>query len=80
MTEVDSCLFISPKVICLTCVDDSLFFARDKKDIDEVIETLQKQEKMSLEREEDAAGFLGVSISCNQETNEVTFTQIGLID
>ena len=54
MTEVDSCLFISLKVICLTYVDDSLFFARDKKDIDNVIDKLQNQEKMSLEQEEDA--------------------------
>ena len=33
--EVDACLFVSPKVICITYVDDTLFFARDKADIHE---------------------------------------------
>ena len=35
--DVNACLFISPKVICITYVDDTLFFARDMKDIDLVI-------------------------------------------
>ena len=78
MTEVDPCLFVSEKVICLTYVDNSLFFVRDKKDIDDVIELLQKQKKMSLEQD-DAAGFLGVSLSQNDKTKEVTLKQTGLI-
>ena len=38
--EVDACLFISDTVIILTYVDDTLFFARDMKDIDEAIQRL----------------------------------------
>ena len=55
-TEVDACLFIADKVICLTYVGDTLFFARDEKDVDDVISKLS--EKMTLEVESDAAGFV----------------------
>ena len=80
MTDIDPCLFISPTVICLTYVDDTLFFARDKDKIRKVVDLLRNQEKMLLEEEDDAAGFLGVSISRNHETKEVTFKQTGLMD
>ena len=35
---------------------------------------------MTLEEEDDAAGFLGVSITRNPETKDVTFKQLGLTD
>ena len=49
---------MSDKVICLVYVDDTIFFAKDKRDIDDVIRRLQEEEKMVLEEEEDVAGFL----------------------
>jgi len=74
--DVDACLFVSDKVICLTYVDDSLFFARDQKDIDEVIRKLRDDQGMKLTEENDVAGFLGVHIQ--REDDKVTLTQAGL--
>jgi len=80
MIDVDPCLFISDKVICLVYVDDTLLYARNMKDIDDVIKALTEDHKMTLEIEDDVAGFLGVHIERNKETGEVTLTQKGLID
>ena len=78
--DVDACLFVSPKVICITYVDDTLFFARNMSNIDEVIEKLRHQEKMTLEVELDAAGFLGVSLKHDEKAGTVILRQTGLID
>ena len=77
--DVDSCLFISDKVICLVYVDDTLLYARDQKDIDEVLRRLQEDEGMQLEVESDVAGFLGVQIHRDDKTGETKLTQTGLI-
>ncbi|CAB9526109.1 expressed unknown protein [Seminavis robusta] len=76
-TEVDPCLFISDKVICLVYVDDTLLYARNQDDIDEVLAKLRAR-GMVLEEEDDVAGFLGVQIKPNAETGEITLTQSGL--
>ena len=77
--EVDQCLFISEKVICLTYVDDTLLFAKEEKDIEEVIRKLKVQRHMDLEIEDDVAGFLGVDITKNPDTGEIYLKQIGLM-
>jgi hypothetical protein len=74
MIDVNPCLFISDKVIFLVYVDDTLLYARDMKDIDDVIRRLTDEHKMTLEVEDDVARFLGVHIDCNKETGEVTLT------
>jgi hypothetical protein len=78
--DVDACLFISDKVICLVYVDDTLLYARNSEDIDEVLRRLQEDEGMQLEVEDDVAGFLGVQITRDEESGEVTLTQTGLIN
>jgi Reverse transcriptase (RNA-dependent DNA polymerase) len=78
-TDIDSCLFISDKVICLCYVDDTLLFAREQESIDEVIEQL-RQTDLTIEIEDDLAGFLGVQIKRNDADGTVTLTQTGLID
>ena len=40
--KADPCLFISKKVICICYVDDCLWFAKDSKDIDSVLESFEK--------------------------------------
>jgi Reverse transcriptase (RNA-dependent DNA polymerase) len=80
MIDVNPCLFILDKVICLVYVDDTLLYARDMKDIDDVIRRLTDEHKMTLKVEDNVAGFLGVHIDRNKETGEVTLTQKGLID
>jgi hypothetical protein len=76
--DVDPCLFISDKVVCLLHVDDTLLYAKDKKDIDEVLRYLREVEHLTLEEESDVAGFLGVDIKRNHGV--ITMTQTGLID
>jgi Reverse transcriptase (RNA-dependent DNA polymerase) len=80
MIDVNPCLFILDKVICLVYVDDMLLYACDMKDIDAVIRRLTDEHKMTLEVKDDVARFLGVHIDRNKETGEVTLTQKGLID
>ena len=60
-TDVDPCLFISEKVICLTYVDDCIMVARDMADINKMMDKLRAR-NMDFEEEEDVAGFLGVHI------------------
>ena len=78
--DIDPCLFISPKVICLVYVDDTLLYARCQQDIDDVIHELTVKRRMVLEIEDAVAGFLGVDIQRDPVTKEVTLTQTGLID
>ena len=59
-------------------MDDCLFFAKENKHIDEVILQLRNQ-GMTLNKEEDVAGFLGISISKLPNGN-IEMMQTGLID
>lgn len=76
--DVDPCLFISDKVICVLYVDDTLFWSPKSEWIDEVIEKLRNQEKVELEDEESVAGFLGVHIERNEADQTIKLSQSGL--
>ena len=69
--DVDPCLFISEKVICLTYVDDCIMVARDMADINEMMDKLHAR-NMDFEEEEDVAGFLGVHIERAPECAKLT--------
>ena len=73
--DSDPCLFISRKVICVCNVDDCLFFARDQKDIYQVISILQdetKPDRLLLSVEDDIAGSLGILMIKKEDgTNEL---------
>lgn len=77
-TDVDPCLFISDKCICLVYVDDTLFFSPDPKYIEEAIEKLRAR-GMELEPEDSVAGFLGVHIDRDERNGTIKLTQKGLI-
>jgi hypothetical protein len=77
-TDVDPCLFVSDKVICLVYVDDTLFYSPKPEYIDEVIQKLRDAE-MDLEEEGSVAGFLGVHIERNEKDGSIKLTQKGLI-
>lgn len=68
-------MFVSNKVICLTYVDDTLWFSPKQEYIDEALQKL-KDNGMDLEKEDDVAGFLGVHIE--RRGGEVELTQKGL--
>ena len=55
--DVDPCLFISDKVICLVYVDDTLFYSPKQEYIDEAIQGL-RDTGVQVEVEDDVAGFL----------------------
>lgn len=77
-TDVDPCLFISDKCICLVYVDDTLFFSPNAKYIDETIEKLRER-GMELEVEGSVAGFLGVHLDRDETNQSIKLTQKGLI-
>ena len=75
--DVDPCLFISDKVICLVYVDDTLFFSPKQEFIDEAIQGL-RDAGVQVEVEDDVAGFLGVHIKRDNSQGTITLTQEGL--
>jgi Reverse transcriptase (RNA-dependent DNA polymerase) len=76
--DLDPCLFMSKKVICLVYVDDTLFYSPRMEYIDEAIKQLRER-GMDLEVEGEVAGFLGVHINRNATENTITLTQSGLV-
>ena len=77
-SQFDPCLFIHPKVICLTYVDDCLFFAKDPNEINNMI-TCLRADKFSIQMEDDFAGYLGVLIQHNDD-GSILLSQTGLIE
>ncbi|CAJ1967493.1 unnamed protein product [Cylindrotheca closterium] len=75
--EVDPCLFISDKVICLVYVDDTLFFSPKEEYRNKAIESLKSQ-GVAVEIEDSVAGFLGVHIERDESNKTIKLTQKGL--
>lgn len=82
-SELDPCLFISDKVICLTYVDDCLYFSRTTKAIDDAIALLgtdvEGSAKFDIKIEEDVAGYLGILMK-KLDDGTIELLQTGLID
>jgi hypothetical protein len=77
-TDVDPCLFIGDGILCVVYVDDCYFAAKSMDLIDQTIEKIRAR-GITLEKEPDSAGFLGVKIQRDEAAGTVTFTQAGLI-
>ena len=77
-SNFDECLFIHPKLICVTYVDDCLFFSRETSNINKMIDKLKADSGLAIEYEEDVAGFLGVLLQKNDD-GTITLSQSGLI-
>ncbi len=60
-SDLDPCLFIGDKVICVVYVDDLLFWSTTDQNIIDLANLLC-EEGVELEEEGDAAGFLGVKL------------------
>jgi hypothetical protein len=75
--EIDPCLFLSDKCICLVYVDDTLFYSPKAEYIEEAIAKL-KELGMELEVEDSVAGFLGVHIERDEKDQSIKLTQSGL--
>jgi hypothetical protein len=71
-------LFVSDRAICTVYVDDTLFFSPRQEYIDEMIVKLEDS-GLSLEAEDDVAGFLGVLIK-RRGDGTILMTQPGLTE
>ncbi len=77
-SKFDPCLFVGTKVICVIYVDDLIFWSKDTLVINE--STIQLRDLcVDLEQEDDAAGFLGVTLERDPETCLLEMKQTGLI-
>ena len=78
-SSLDPCLFIGKKVICIIYVDDIIFVAQDKSYIIDLAMMLRGK-GVDLEQEDHAAGFLGVTLERDKDTNIFEMKQTSLID
>ena len=77
-SQFDPCMFIGDRVIAVAFVDDILFWSTDEKFVMALGMKLREQ-GLLLEEEDDAAGFLGVTMDRNED-GFIELKQVGLID
>jgi hypothetical protein len=77
-SKSDPCMYCGDGVICLTYVDDCLFFGKDQAVIDNKIARIQAS-GLKLTVEEDIFAFLGVEI-VRKANGDIELRQRGLID
>ena len=78
-SNMDPCLFIGEKGMAIIYVDDLLFWSVNVNEIHEKAMKLREQ-GVDLEQEDNAAGFLGVALDCDEKTGMMEIKQVGLID
>jgi hypothetical protein len=76
--KFDTCLFIGPDVICVVYVDDLIFWSKDVPQINQVAMELREL-GVDLEQEDNAGGFLGVTLDRDASTGLIKIKQTGLI-
>ncbi len=67
-SKLDPCLFVGEKVICISYVDDLIFWARNEKDIHHIAMKL-REVGVNLEQETDAARFLGIRMEHDPDSS-----------
>jgi hypothetical protein len=77
-SKFDPCLFIGTDVICVVYVDDLIFWSKDVPLINGVAMALHKL-GVDLEQEDNAAGFLGVTLDCDALSGLLEMKQTRLI-
>ena len=78
VSKLNPCLFVGENVICISFVDDILFWSTDEKFINELAGKLRDQ-GLLLEQEDNAAGFLGGKMTKTSD-GKIELTQTGLTD
>ena len=76
---VDECVFYRGKTLYVLYTDDSLLAGPDAKEIDAVIDELQRKAKLAITVEGDLADFLGVNID-RRDDGSIHLTQPHLIN
>ena len=69
-SNMDPCLFIGEKLMAIIYVDDILFWSVDVNDIHDKAMKLREQ-GVYLEQEDDAAGFMGVTLGREETTGMI---------
>ena len=77
LEHIDPCLFVHRKAICLTYVDDCLWFGKDKQALDKLIDEMKGRMDLKVESN-DVSAFLGIQFTRHGDTIELK--QVGLID
>jgi hypothetical protein len=77
-SKFDPCLFVGEKVICVVYVDDLIFWIKDTVAINDSAMQLREL-GVDLKQEDDAAGFLGVTLERDPETSLLKMKQTGQI-
>ena len=77
MEHIDPCLFVHKKAICVTYVDDCLWFSKDAAAMDKLIQEMKGKMDLKVESN-DVSAFLGIQFTRRGDTIELT--QFGLID
>ena len=75
--HIDPCLFVHKHAICLTYVDDCLWFGKDGAALDRLIKEMQGKMDLKVESR-DVSAFLGIQFTRHGDTIELK--QLGLID
>ena len=77
LSHIDPCLFVHKHAICLTYVDDCLWFGKDGPALDALIKEMQGKMDLKVESR-DVSAFLGIQFTRRGDTIELK--QLGLID
>ncbi len=72
------CLFIGPNVICVIYINDLIFWSREVPQINQVVMKLQDL-GVDLEKEDNAAGFLEITLDHDASTGLLEMKQTELI-
>jgi hypothetical protein len=78
-SQMSPCLYFCDGMVILTYVNDCLFFAKDKQQIDELLESIQMKSDLQFTIEDDAFMFLGIELKTHSN-GTVEFLQKGLIE
>ena len=79
LVDIDPCLFVHKEAICLTYVDDCLWFGKDGAALDALIN--QMKGKMDLKVESnDVSDFLGIKFKRCTKSGTIELKQTGLIE
>ncbi len=76
-SKLDPCLFVGEKVICISYVNDLIFWSRNEKDIHHIAMKL-REVRVDLEQETDSAVFLGIQMERDPDTDLLEIKQEGL--
>jgi hypothetical protein len=77
-SQTSPCLYICDGMVILTYVNDCLFFAKDRQQIDELLKSIQMKSDVQFTIEDDVFMFLSVELKTHSD-GTVEFLQKGLI-